>query len=476
MGTKRVLVATWGSPVGWNRVGYRVKLPGGNSTSEDGPIESESTLKPLIKTVNPDRVILIVLDTLFNAVDKRNKPPKKGFERGFNGNGAVSYGDVIEDVRERMEAYIKEQLGLDYDVRLFDAEKRGGKNAIDLVVAPGVGAFPNVTVEGNVKDFHRYVLYALANLLPVRDLKLYFDMTHGVNYMPVLTYRALGSLLRLLAYVRDVELTVVDSEPFLEGGKRVLNIVPVENKRLEPAPIKGLVDGKEEWNAFISSLANGFPLVFLTFYPDITGIENFLKKKLKGFLSSIDVSFSGDGKYLIRRKARLDEDFKVASKLFYAIRALNARGFGKKEEPSLDELRRVNDTLFRKVPRINHVTDNQLNDLKSKLERYYKKRENSKNENEWNGWCILGSIIWSDYRKITQMRLRSFVRNFIAHSGFEFNITLVKKEETYKFRYDDPDNAALAAKMALTGSVQRGYIRIQHHEGCVCRQWGRVEC
>lgn len=391
----KVLVAPWGNPFGWKEATYVYKDDDENKNVEE---KSYSTLPVLRKAIEPDKVILIVLDTLANV---------EGDKQGFS-----SYDEIKNDVEERIKRFIDEKLEEDF-------------NGIDLIIAPGVGVFKNIEVEGNMLDYYHYITYKLAELLPDEDMIVYLDLTHGMNFMPVLTYRALSNLLGLASYIKCVKFKVLNFEPYPlglpqeEATKIKLNIWVVEDREVKPKPILSLLENKNEkfnrWNAFISSIANGFPLIFATFYPKIDEIKKEIESKLRSFYDGISVNGLS-----IVRSSKLDSDFKTLSKLYYLLRVLNTNKTFRnlpKQEVTLDELKKISETLFNKLPRIGIVVEEQI----KSLEDEEKKKDNHD---------------WKQLSKWQPSSRNRAIRNFIAHSGFEFSTTMSKKDETStKFRY-----------------------------------------
>ena len=447
---KRVLVATWGNPFQWEEVTYRVNCGElGLERCNDVEMKNVSTLPVLIKALQPDITIILVLDTLANLT-LRNNVPEGELE---------SYEGVKDDVIKRVEWFISERV-----VPLVEDEKTRellkDREKTKIIVAPGVGEFSNASVEGNVLDFYAFVLKTLAERLPVEDTEVFLDLTHGINFMPVLTYRALKNLLGLLAYLRTARLHVLNSEPFPQGERdwkaeilksEVLNIRSIESEELRPKPMysifKDLNDPKKRtWSAFISSVTNGFPLAFATFYPNIKGVKRFLRDSYSDFESSIDVLMETDetGKrkvHIVRRK-QLDDDFRTATKLYYLLRVLEEEFGGKypKNEVTLDDLWDTTKRLFAKMPRIGIVVERQLCDLEGlenktlrELRGKYPRPVVKKLKSDRT---VTLNELKNSYGNLSSSgkgnNPKPNLRNFIAHSGFEYNLVRVKYDASNK--------------------------------------------
>ena len=450
---KRVLVATWGNPFQWGEARYRVnceelKL----EECSDVEMKNVSTLPVLLKALRPDKTVILVLDTLANLTLKNEVLEKN----------LVSYDGVKEDVMERVRWFITNKV-----IPLVEDEQtRKLLENAEIVVAPGIGEFDNASVEGDVLDFYAFVLKTLAEELPAEDTEVFLDLTHGINFMPVLTYRALKNLLGLLAYLHVAKLHVLNSEPYPQGDMRwkekileseVLNIRSIESEELRPKPIYSIFkdDTKRNWSAFISAVTNGFPLAFATFYPRIGEVKNFLDKAFREFEDSIKVLMkkdeAGRDKVHIVREKYLDEDFRTAVKLHYLLRVLKPEFSGRqypKDEATLDELMEITKKLFAKMPRIGIVVEDQIHELQ-KLERgeYIYENGDSRRipgiidkinrDKRLNGLKKKKGLSYGELRRILRWSSQSSyginpepdVRNFIAHSGFEYNLVSVRYKD-----------------------------------------------
>ncbi len=198
MSCTRVLVCTWGVPWRWSKAKYVLEVDG-----QVKSVESTTTARLLVEHINPDIIVLIVLDTLAAEILNRI---------------VTTYSELVSEVESRVRSYVKENLGLN--------------SKTQIVVAPGIGKFscrdvPDVRhmeFIGSMMDFYGVVLYELAAILThlaqVSDVvELHLDLSHGLNYVPTLTYRAIRSISRVLALSRCVKLYVYNSEPYPVGIK-----------------------------------------------------------------------------------------------------------------------------------------------------------------------------------------------------------------------------------------------------------------
>jgi len=469
----KVLVSTWGNPYQWNPIRYKFK---------EHEIESRNTLPIMIKALNPDKVLIITLDTMANFMNRNGKPEIQTKEE-FN-----SYEEIRRDTEDRIRWHIEKEVLPELQKQGEDelAGKIGSilkEGKIEIDVAPGVGVFGNITVMGSMLDFYHYITYKLATWLPVNDLEVYLDLTHGINFMPTLTYRALRNLLGLLAYVKDVNFEIMNFEPYPLGVKdkilkeTVLNMWEIGEGKVYPKPILSKVENGD-WTAFISSVANGFPLVFSTFYPNMSEVKEYLEDEYRKFLSSIKVKRrKEDGKPVVKREESLSKNFKNVSKLYYLLRVLD-RDYSKyaKKELEISEIEKITE-LFKKMPRIEVMVTEQVKDLKNLVKGYYNyesggpryklglldliNRKRGKTEEVMklkkgvpitllearNATRIFGPSGTQRYNETPELR------NFIAHSGFEYNVTWLKYDGENKkilFFYKDLDTVRELSCKALT--------------------------
>jgi len=441
----RVLVATWGNPFQWEPTWYRLECEAlGIEDCQSVKLENVSTLPVLMKALKPEKTIVLVLDTLTNITLSNDVKPRE----------IGSYKGAVDDVEERVRWFIENR------VKPYLNEKdRALLDGVEIVVLPGVGEFDNVSVDGNVLDFYSAILKVLAEKLPVEDNEVILDLTHGINFMPVLTYRALKNLLGILAYLHDVKLYVVNSEPFPQGEREwkekikelsVLTIKLVEPLDLRPKPLYSSIHDRPEWSAFTSSVTNGFPLAFATFYPRRKDVKEYIHGLYSEFLRAIEtemkVDKAGKRKVHIERKKPLTKDFRTAVKLYYMLRVFDPLFVGEmglpKKESTLEELFRITRELFLKMPRIGIMVEDQLCELKNLQEWVIAELRNKKNRVPKSLLGNKGVIIG----KLYQARNQNFasnnrslnknvkIRNFIAHSGFEFNTVSARLEDTIRVK------------------------------------------
>ncbi|MEM2865446.1 MAG: CRISPR-associated CARF protein Csx1 [Candidatus Bathyarchaeia archaeon] len=394
----RFLFAPWGNPKNWGKVTYLY----------DG--ERESSITPLTllqRIVSPDKLVIFGLDTL--AED------------------GSSYEEVASDAKEKLNEYAK-------GCRLKDFE---------IAVSPGVGRFSNGTFTGSMLDYYYYVSekiieFILGNWETDGELEVHLDLTHGINYMTVLTYRALKEVLEVAALFTRVKFTVYNADPYVKDISDELSINVVEEGSISPRPFRSALRDRKllkvrgpdegvrerlsrelgslkgihcgEISAFIGSIYNGLPLALYTFYPDKEEFEENIRFILEKYREYIHVG--RHNAIEVTRGLEFTESFRVYIFSFLMAKLLEKTGVisGRKTEVSLDEVGDLNNKFFNYDARLNIRIDNDLHNLNKDLE--------CKAAREWEVYnSILGRSMGEPDR-----------RNFLAHSGFERNLVEVRKD------------------------------------------------
>jgi CRISPR-associated protein Csx1 len=139
-----------------------------------------------------EKVLLIVLDTVVKEL-------------------VSNYGELRESIGKYYNEFLKS---------LIDGSQL---ERIGIVVAPGAGVFRMdggnyAEFQGSLTDFTSYVAFEITrHLLEAtgNELNVHLDLTHGVNFMPSLTYAALREILTGLAISKKTRLPVYNAEPYV---------------------------------------------------------------------------------------------------------------------------------------------------------------------------------------------------------------------------------------------------------------------
>jgi len=464
-GKERVLIATWGNPFGWRETKYSINRRDVENTKVEG--ESRSTLPALVDAYQPDRVIIIALDTIANYVgcgEGSKNDCKEIWPSGSDGEfeNLTNYEGVIQNVGKRVRWYLKklsEVTKPDGVSKLLREYLDEGK--IEVVVAPGIGDFSSnpkksgaesgisvrVTVKnGRATDYYHFLMAELARRLPAGDVEIVLDLTHGLNFMPALTYRAVRELSTIGAYFGSIKLTVVNSEPHPKA-EGPLNIHVIEETEVAPSPMY-LKVGELCWDAFLSSLANGFPLAFVAFYPDETCVLDEIRKITENYQKKTKVRT--ENRHVIIERPPIDERLSKLSLLYCAVKmgreSKELEGLAEqlpKGELTLEELAAVA-KIFEKIPAIGKRVMAEIDNL----QRIPTKR-GAQISGQWQRRSKIDRSRDS-YRRICLSSTDTHcikLRNFIAHSGLEMNVIDVKFDNNSVFVRYCPDMICIVLKL-----------------------------
>lgn len=409
-----VLISPWGSYERWQEVEYCLN---------NNKMKSKTSFSLLFNIIKPEKTFIVVLDTV--AIDGK------------------SYDELVQNVRNWYIDFIERELNLDI------------KN-IEIIVAPGVGDFKNGIFRGNMKDFYAYTLYSLAKQFPCAEddtIGIHLDITHGFNYTPTLTYKAVSEIASIISLSKDVKLKVYNSEPFVQGVK-TLRIHIVEETSINPiSTVSGMTSNvrllepldltneerqklfREDLgeikevleyktiNAFLSSIVNGLPLLLYSTYPDVEKMKRCLD--LCGNVYKEYINVQGNDKLKVQRRLYFNENFVTLTKAFLIAKSLRLAG---KTEVSLRELHEVREKLFTKNSKLNSQISRDLSEIREKIESLGDKISEIK--------------AWTPYRNILSTKLgEPNLRNFFAHSGLEYNVIEIEVDHNILEKGEDLNDA-----------------------------------
>lgn len=291
MDTTKILVAIWGNFSAWKDANYRYK---------NKIYTSSTTLPLLLDTIKPNYTYIILADTLMDKYDN-----------------IFTYQEGLARIKNEAGAFIKEKIR-SYPTKLKEEN-------INILILPAVGTFSRSRFVGNPNNFYALVYFELARNI-LRNLgsklafisennkpclELYLDITHGLNFMTMMTYRAVKDILQIIAYFCNVRLIVLNSDPLVGSGNIDLNINEIEKINVIPAfnfyrysdtmllipspsgheGVNALTKRMDRLYAFCSAFLHGLPVYMYYFYekPKEDEIENIVKL----FYDHIEVNVNG---------------------------------------------------------------------------------------------------------------------------------------------------------------------------------------
>lgn len=180
-----ILIAPWGNPAGW----YYTCYERSSSLSEEYKEQcSFTSLKPLASWLNPAKIYVLTPDTLPASPTSSLK----------------HYNELVKAVKDYVSHYLC-----------------GVEAQVQVCVLPGVIRRGSIKVDGDPSDYYYLLLYHLVTSLLAHSSKASLDLTHGINYMPSLTYKALkeAAALTSLHESKGFMLEVYNSDPVQPDGE-----------------------------------------------------------------------------------------------------------------------------------------------------------------------------------------------------------------------------------------------------------------
>jgi CRISPR-associated protein Csx1 len=269
-----LLVATWGLPSGWSCVRYippkfgdhkPCKKPTEFEYGEHGGyyFSSTSAIYDELNRAGLDvKVVIIGQDTLVarcggkpkqeqrqcrckgddrkHVVDEKYcSDNEKLFEEIQRGR-TVSYADL----RERAEKVLRDYAGA----------YLGDDAHVDVIVLPGIGYYNGYVFDSPLENAKFVLAKELYDKL--RNYKpdvVVLDITHGLNYIPAMTYSTIATLTKALYVVKERPrcVYVLNSDPVTQQSqcKDVrLNVVEVVDMEKEEITIKDMLREIGEFN------------------------------------------------------------------------------------------------------------------------------------------------------------------------------------------------------------------------------------
>ena len=419
----KVVIAPWGNPKKWKEVTYVY-----NGQRE----KSKSSLSLIKKIENPDKIIIVCADTLGDDCVYFFKNPH--------------YNDIKSCAENLIFNFCQKELNN------FTPEK--------IIVSYGFAEFTHTKFIGNAVDFYYHTLKELALLftdsLPEMNEKIevIFDATHGINYTTILTYRALREILEILAYVYDVNLKVLNSDPYIGREAKIdtLNINVIEESKIlpkisvyrsndKPVQVYSLLDDetkgkigrdistfifqisfnidKNKIFIFLGSFLYALPVFLLSYMMKSSELKDKIEKIAKEFKKNIDLNNSS--KLEIIRKWEFRENFANLIKTYLVSSILVKFGFNRLDDIPLSKIEDLKEKFYKKFPIESNRIDVEIGDRGIEGVKEYLTSE------------------FRPYFKIVEKEDKSLdKRVFFAHAGFPYNVIELKREndEIYIKIYD----------------------------------------
>lgn len=226
---KTLIVAPWGLPAGWRLVEYAVPTPPSElkdySRLYKWGLEQRECVKSYSSTAaiaklfverNHNVVVAVYgLDTLatpslpdLEKIPVEEEARRKLVERVHEilKENYSSYAEIMEKAEEVLKLFAEEYI----------METCRKQVELHIKVLPGVGVFKKARFSGSTWNFYTALTLDLTNLvLRSNPDVIILDLSHGINYMPVLAYKSVDLITKFLsAYTSSVKyLVIFNSDP-----------------------------------------------------------------------------------------------------------------------------------------------------------------------------------------------------------------------------------------------------------------------
>ena len=396
----KLLIAPWGNPFNWKEIRYRF---------ETTTCTSKTSLCVLVKALKPERILILVADSLVRSEKVKETP-------GY----------------EAIKEAVKEDIGEFLEKTCFSEDL----SKVEICVLPGTGYFQNGSFEGQILDYYYRLLYELAKIASESELsEIHLDLTHGLNFMPVLTYRAVKEILQVVSFFKSVKFTAYNADPFTGELSEILTLHRVEETEesprfptLSPYEVnessrffeKLVVDENDrklksvdkvwlkEVLTFLGGMVYGLPLILTTFFVPAEEVFSHLKEALNIYEKEIKIC-KEEGRLRLTRPARLSPLFRVLTLAWLLLKFFEKENLleTRQEEIFLHKFKSIAEKVFWKNNVFQSILGTEMHNLKRSLKRRIK------------GFPF-------DWKLLAEIEDREpgppDLRNFFAHGGLEKNV------------------------------------------------------
>ncbi|MCX8125388.1 MAG: CRISPR-associated CARF protein Csx1 [Spirochaetes bacterium] len=456
----KLLIEIWGNYQAWRRVTY---------SYNNNSIDSSTTLPLLYTEIKPDKSIIIVADTLIENEIAAN--PTQYHQD-------ISYSELCKKVHDSTFEFIKTATQNFCPASMY--------HSVSVLVAPAVGTFRHTQFIGNPNNFFSYIYFFLAKTVIAiaqtnndDTIEIYVDITHGINYMTMITYRTIKDICTILAHFFNITFVVLNSDPFVGAENINLTINQIEKVKVMPQLViykhrdtlplrishnldnclkadinKMLQDNMKHTipnfrnllentiYPFAGAACNAAPIFMIYFFPDLnilhTTVENIVELFFKYF------NIRTTNKLCIQQQVDFTSTFITLLQNWLFAQLLATKY-------SIAQYNEIKLSLIYSL--MNVLKDNQI-----ATSRIYREVEKIKAFD--NKMSI--PHIYNDYGKINmgenyQPDTNVDTRNFFAHAGFGYTFTQLKKEQNTIY-IKPKDQAVDSIKNTLSNSLPQGVV------------------
>jgi CRISPR-associated protein Csx1 len=238
-----IVIASWGNPTGWKRVTYTY------NQIEKCTFASTLALTEILN-IDYGNVIIFLPSSL--AADPN-------IYSGIFNNRNIDFNIIENGIRNYISQFIN--------------QRHGNNISPKLIVVPNIGSFSKVKFEGNAESYLTSIYYHILDILKrnynngKKKMHIHLDITHGINYMPLMCKEAVELAANTFAVITDkeVQVTVYNSDPVSPPPQQdncdiKLNINEIYKityngyKSMEKLLLKFVLDSNINKNEYINKL------------------------------------------------------------------------------------------------------------------------------------------------------------------------------------------------------------------------------
>jgi len=423
----KILLSTWGSPLNWRNSRYR-------GLGDQFRCPERDVFTPLPCYINGvDRVVIIALDSVIAASHRGyvnrealhcagvvglqiDSPNLQSNPRGeLEGSVTIRPGvDNYRDWVEKARRYVKCVAG------------RAVERDVDVVIAPAMGRLGGYVYKPKEPGYFSTIslleIYSLLKEVLSGITAIYLDVTHGINFMPTLTYlvaRRLASLVLAGGRVGEVALQVLNA---VQSGEDSYEIQRIHSERIRRIDLTVATSMKGNEARVVKALAMAAPLAI---YEACRRLGDSYKpeEELEGYRRKV----------VIREHEVLWDQVEDVDRTYLKLLAkrICERGWSNRLED-------IDHNYFLRASKLHQIfVNDELNDLRDLLHKkpqtgripYYKLRDSNKDENHA-----------ARERKKLEKPDDQVVRNFVAHAGLLDSIVEIdRRDGEVVLEYADPN-------------------------------------
>jgi len=437
----KVLISTWGLPAEWKDVEYNY---------EDRSARGCSTLQLLEE--NYDRIFILTLESIFDYNnDRTRKYDNISKCRECYIENTIRYEtENYKDFIERGELALTKMIGC---IGL-------NTDKVKVIILPSIGhPGPTKKFDGNVKNYASVAMVRLFDeLMKISDSEhveeICLDTSHGLNFMPTISLDISRFISQLIFFKQaansgtkndgnKIRFRALNADPlpriqdynFLginEVLNETINSLPVSLEKdndIYLSSVNGELHKDEELKSIyyyirkvIKSSYYPFPILLGNYSRDIKGIQDMRNKILDKWLSDTIIdneSITHNGTI----GPKFIKDLLTAEVIINVIKSI----IGKKDRVSLEDIKNMNEKVYKSISEINHVL---INQEISEIEKFYKGNPIHSKE-------LLKMGKMGDSNPIDE----PVKRIMIAHAGFQIGLVYIYPGEpnisAYSFDYEN---------------------------------------